>query len=43
MNVFGLFFSFFVPGFIIGMMAMAAVYHEAKKKRRTVAEAARRK
>ena len=42
MNIFGLFFSFFVPGFAIGMMAMAAVYHEMKK-RRTVAAANRRK
>lgn len=43
MNIFGFFFSFFVPGFILGMMAMAAVYHEAKKKRRAVAAADRRK
>jgi len=32
-NIFGLFFSFFVPGFVIGMMAMAAVYHTARRNR----------
>lgn len=33
MNVFGLFFSFYLPGLITGMMAMAAVYHTAKRRR----------
>ena len=33
MNVFGLFFSFFIPGVAVGMMAMAAFYHSAKEKR----------
>lgn len=33
MNIFGLFFSFFVPGMIVGMMIMAEFYHSAKEKR----------
>lgn len=37
MNVFGLFFSFFIPGVVVGMMIMAAIYHGAKEKRRVAA------
>lgn len=40
MNYFGLFFTFMVPGIIIGAMAAAAVYQQAKARRR---EAMRRK
>lgn len=43
MNIFGLFFSFFSPGFVIGMMAMAAVYHTAKRRRAARREQARLK
>lgn len=38
MNIFGLFFSFFIPGFIVGMMAMAAF---GTKKRRGCSSSAR--
>lgn len=41
MNYFGLFFTFMVPGIIIGAMAAAAVYQEAKARRHR--EARRRK
>lgn len=34
MNIFGLFFSFFIPGVVVGMMGTAAIYHGAKEKRR---------
>lgn len=34
MNYFGLFFSFMVPGVIIGAMAAVAIYQEAKARAR---------
>lgn len=34
MNVWGLFFSFTVPGVVLGMMIMAAIYAELAKRRR---------
>lgn len=34
MNIFGLFFTFSIPAFVLGMMTMAAIYRGAKEKRR---------
>ena len=31
MNIFGLFFSFFIPGVAVGMMIMACVYHSPEQ------------
>ncbi len=34
MNYFGLFFSFMVPGIVIGVMAAVAIYQESKARAR---------
>ena len=33
MNIWGLFFSFFLPGFVIGMGAMACIYAAIKRQK----------
>lgn len=33
MNIFGLFFSFFIPGMVLGMMIMACIYNALKNRR----------
>jgi MFS superfamily sulfate permease-like transporter len=38
MNYFGLFFSFMVPGIVIGVMAAVAFYQEAKARARRAAQ-----
>ncbi len=42
MNYFGLFFSFMLPGLILGGMAVAAVHQEQRRRRRQNARRARR-
>ena len=32
MNIFGLFFTFSIPAFVLGMMTMAAIYEDATNK-----------
>lgn len=34
MNIFGLFFTFFIPGVVVGMMIMACVYHELNSRKK---------
>lgn len=39
MNYFGLFFSFMVPGIVIGVMTAAAVYQQSRRRARRARKA----
>ena len=41
MNYFGLFFSFMVPGIVIGVMAAVAIYQEGKARARRASAGAK--